>query len=64
MSGGIPKVKTLPDPAPLATPIPGREEDEAKKKVRARRGGRANTILAGGMMAGRNQSVLKTRTGD
>ena len=57
--------RNIPDPAPTPTPIPGREEEEAKKKVRARKGGRQSTILAGSMMrAHQNNSILKVRTGD
>ena len=64
MSGGAPKVKTPPPVAPSPTPIVGKEEEEAKKKVRARRGGRQSTILAGRMMAGRdNTNILKTKLG-
>jgi len=64
MSGGAPSVRKPPDPAPSPEPILGREEDEAKKKARkrAKRGGRQSTILAGRMMASRNDTnILKTK---
>lgn len=66
MSGGGKKIDTPPDPDPTAQPIPGREEDEAKKKVRrrARQGGRGSTILAGRLNAQRNgNNILNTRLG-
>lgn len=48
MSGGKPKdIKTPKAPDPTAKPIPGREEQQAKKKILQQRGGRASTILAG-----------------
>lgn len=57
-----PKVQTPPDPTPQ--PILGREEDEAKKKVKRRRGGRESTILAGRMTAQRQDTnILKTKLG-
>jgi len=64
MTGGRPKIQTPADPAASPQPIPGREEEEAKKKVRqrARRGGRESTILAGRMTAQRN-NILKTELG-
>jgi hypothetical protein len=61
-----PKIQTPEDPAPTAQPIPGREEEEAKKKVRRRagRGGRQSTILAGKLNAQRNgNNILNTRLG-
>ncbi len=65
--GGRPKIQTPADPDPTATPIPGREEDEAKKKVRRRagRGGRQSTILAGRLNSqrGTSNNILKTRLG-
>ena len=65
--GGRPKIDVPPDPDPTATPIPGREEDEAKKKVRlrARRGGRQSTILAGRLNSqrGTSNTILNTRLG-
>ncbi len=66
MSGSPHKVDVPPDPAPTAQPIPGREEDEAKKKVRrrAKGGGRQSTILAGRLNAERNNTdILNTRLG-
>ena len=60
MSSGRPKIQTPEDPAPTATPIPGREEEEAKKKVKKRAGaGREGNILAGRM----NADTLKTQLG-
>lgn len=54
-------VPTEPDPSP--TPIPGREITEAKKKVQKRAGrGRQQNILAGRLMAQRND-ILNTRLG-
>ena len=52
-----------PDPAPIAQPIPGREEEEAKKKARKRRGGRESNIFAGRLMQRRQDSILNTRLG-
>lgn len=54
-----------PEPSPVPMPILGREEEEAKKKVRRRAGktGRRSTILAGKMMKQRN-SILKTSLGE
>ena len=63
MSGGTPKVKTPPDPSPTPQPILGREEKEAKKKVRRRRGGRESNILAGRLNAQRNTDILNVRLG-
>ncbi len=62
MSGGRPKIQTPADPPPIAQPIPGRAEKEAKKKVRRRAGGgRQSTIFAGRMNADR--TILNTRLG-
>ena len=47
--GGGGKTRPPPDPAPAALPIPGREEDIAKKKVK-RGAGRFANILAGRLM--------------
>lgn len=67
MTGGAKgkKFETPADPAPTATPVEGREEEEAKKKVRRRagRGGRASTILAGRLNAQRGGTILNTRLG-
>ena len=57
-----PNIDTPPDPSPQPMPIAGREEDEAKKKIRARRGGRASTILAGKMMS-QTGNILNTKLG-
>ena len=48
MTGSGKSVKPPPEPDPVATPITGREEEEAKKKVgrRSRGKGRESTILA------------------
>ena len=65
MTGGSrPKVTVPEEPAPTPMPIAGREEDEAKKKVRkrARRGGREANILAGRLTSNRND-ILKTQLG-
>ncbi len=65
MTGGSrPKVAVPPEPDPTPQPIPGREISEAKKKVRKRagRGGRQQNILAGRLMAQRD-NVLNTRLG-
>ena len=62
---GSPKKPDIPEtPSPEPMPILGREEEEAKKKVRkrARRSGRESTILAGRMM-GQRSDILKTRLG-
>ena len=57
MTGGRsrPKIQVPPEPDPSPQPILGREEQEAKKKVRlrARRGGRESTRFAGRLMAQR-----------
>ena len=57
-----PKIQTPDDPAPVAQPIPGREEEEAKKKVR-KRGGRAATIFAGRLNQRNANTILNTRLG-
>ena len=44
------------EPSPVATAMPGREVDEAKKKVRKRSGRMAN-ILAGRMMTERTGNM-------
>ena len=62
-----PKIVTpeevAPD-SPSPTPIPGREEEEAKKKTRKMAGGsgRAQNILAGRLTADRG-NVLNTKLG-
>ena len=64
--GGRPKVNVPEEPAPAPQPIAGREEDEAKKKVRrrARGGGRQSNILAGRLNSQRNgNNILNTRLG-
>ncbi len=61
-----PKIDTPADPDPVAQPIPGREEDEAKKKVRrrARGGGRQSTVFAGQLNRARGgNTILNTRLG-
>ncbi len=69
MGGGGSRPKAPAEPAPTAQPVPGREEDEAKKKVRSKRGGRASTIFAGRLNAGRlnagrnGANILNTRLG-
>ncbi len=62
MGGGKPKIKTPIPPAPTAQPIPGRAEEEAKKKVR-KRGGRASTIFAGRLNQRNTNTILNTRLG-
>ncbi len=62
MAGGRPKIKTPPVSAPIAQPIPGRAEEEAKKKVRPR-GGRASTVFAGRLNARNTNTILNTRLG-
>ncbi len=56
--------EALLEPAPSPQPIMGREEEEAKKKVRqrARRSGREQNILAGRLTSRRND-ILKTMLG-
>jgi len=56
------KIDTPPEPSPTPQPILGREEEEAKKKVRARRGGRESTRFAGKMMS-QNGGILRTKLG-
>ena len=67
MGGGSSKPKNPPTPAPTATPVPGREESEAKKKaaLRSKRGGRESTILAGKMNSEKsnNPYILNTKLG-
>jgi hypothetical protein len=66
MSGSRPKIKTPPEPDPVATPIAGREEEEAKKKTRkrARGSGREGQILAGRMTAqSGGNNILSTSLG-
>lgn len=62
MSGGRPKIVTPPDPDPIAQPIPGRAEEQAKKKIK-RRGGRQSTIFAGQLNRARGNTILNTRLG-
>ncbi len=65
MGGGSrrPKIQVPIEPDPIPTPIPGREIDEAKKKIRKRAGrGRQQNILAGRMMSQRG-NILNTRLG-
>lgn len=62
-SGSRPNIVTPPDLDPIPTPIPGREIDEAKKKVQKRAGrGRQQNILAGRLMTQRG-NILNTRLG-
>ena len=63
MSGGkSPDIP--PEAAPTPTPVIGREQEEAKKKVKQRQGGRASTIFAGRLNEQRNNTnILKTRLG-
>ncbi len=52
------------DPDPIAAPIVGREEEEAKKKVKKRARGRQQNIFAGRLTAQRNNTnILSTRLG-
>ena len=62
MTGGAPKIKKPPDPSPTPQPVLGREEDEARRQVRGRRGGRSANILAGRLTSQRND-ILKTQLG-
>ncbi len=70
LTPGAPKIPGQPDPLPIPAPVPipiaGREEKEAKKKVRRRSGrtGRESTRFASRLNAqsGGNQ-ILKTRLG-
>ncbi len=56
------QVPIEPDPAP--TPIPGREIEEAKKKVKRRAGGgRQRNILAGRLQSQQGGTLLNTRLG-
>ncbi len=61
---GQPDIQFPEELVPAPQPIPGRAEEEAKKKVkrRARRGGRQSNILAGRLNQ-RSTSILKTRLG-
>lgn len=65
-SRSTPKIDRPVDPDPVATPIAGREEEEAKKKARrrARGSGRESQILAGRLnqQSGGN-NILNTRLG-
>jgi len=63
MGGGVHKPDIPPEPAPTATPVMGREQEEAKKKVKQRQGGRASTIFAGRLNEQRNNTILNTRLG-
>ncbi len=61
-----PNIDTPPDPDPIAQPIPGRAEEEAKKKVRKRAGGgRFSTIFAGQLnrARGNTNTILNTSLG-
>ena len=60
-----PKIQTPVEPDPTPTPIVGREEEEAKKKVRRRSGGRAGNIFAGQLNTARGapNNILNTRLG-
>ena len=59
---GRQKIQETPEISPASTPVPGRVEEEAKKKVRkrARRTGRESTILAGRLMSGQGNNILNT----
>lgn len=58
-----PSPRILAEPDPVPTPIPGREIEEAKKKVKRKAGmGRQKNILAGKMMSQRGD-VLNTTLG-
>ncbi len=64
MTGGPSTPKPPPEPDPSPQPVPGREEGEAKKKVRKKRSGREGNILAGQLNRSRNDTnILKTRLG-
>lgn len=64
MTGGSRKPDPPPEVDPTPTPIVGREEDEAKKKVKKRAGkGRQENILAGRLMSQRGGNLLNTRLG-
>ena len=62
MTGGAHKPDVISKPDPSPTLIPGREIDEAKKKVRRRGRGRQQNILAGRLTAQRSD-LLNTRLG-
>jgi len=62
MTGSAPS-KPPPAPAPPAMPVPGREEEQAKKTVTRRRGRSANR-LAGRMMQNRNILNLRNKLGE
>ena len=48
-----------PEPSPIPRAIPGREEEEAKKKVKRRGKGRESTRLARRMMTQRASNNLR-----
>jgi hypothetical protein len=58
----VKKIPPPPPPVPTPQPILGREEDEARKKVRKKRRGREANILAGRLTSQRND-ILKVRLG-
>lgn len=58
MTGGRPKTIRPVDPDPTPTPILTEEVARAKKKVKTRKRGRAENILAGRMM--QNRQILET----
>ena len=63
MGGSTPRAPAPPPaPSPAATPMPGSEEELAKKVVR-KRTGRESTILAGRMMQENNPYEYKTILG-
>lgn len=63
MTSRRPKIAAAIDVDPTPMPIPGREEEEAKKKAGRRTGkGRQTNILAGRMMVQRG-NVLNTSLG-
>jgi len=62
MTGSAAQKPKFKDPDPVPEPVLGREEEQAKKRVTNRRGGRQANILAGRMTAQRND-ILKTRLG-
>ena len=64
MGGGNSKPKAPqapPEPAPTPQPVAGREEEQAKTKVKSRIGGRASTIFAGRM--NERNTILHTKLG-
>ncbi len=64
MTGGSRRPDPVPRIDPAPTPIPGREIDEATKKVRKRTGkGRQQNILAGRLMSQRGNNILNTQLG-